>query len=83
MTLDDAEENLRRAIIDHALALDAADPNVEMLNEYAIVAHWQPIEDDDGHSRYTTQFHREHIPAHTAVGLFRMGERFLSGGDEE
>lgn len=83
MTPDEATEALYKAIVDHAVALDIAEPDVEMLNNFAIVAHWQKIEVGDGRSRYTNQFHSEGVPAHVAVGLLHIGLDILVDRSEE
>jgi len=78
VTPEEATEQLRSAIIDHAVAHGIADPAVELLDQFAIVAHWQAVEADD-RARYTTQFHANTIPSHVAIGLFRSGELFSAG----
>lgn len=81
MTQSEADEALRRAILDHAAAYDLADDD-EMLSDFAVVAHWQPVV-EDGESRYTTHFARSPCPSHVAVGLFTTGARLVvEGGDE-
>lgn len=73
MTPEEATENLYRAIIDHAVAHGDTDPGEEMLDDFAIVAHWQKVT-HDGTSNYTTHFRTRNVPLHIAVGLFRAGE---------
>lgn len=75
MTQDEADQALRQAIIDHATAYDLSDAD-EMLSDYAVVAHWQPAE-EDGTSRYTTHFARNPTPTHIAAGLFTTGARLV------
>lgn len=81
MTRDEADEMLRGAIIAHAQAYDLCHPG-EMLNEYAVIAHWQP-EVADGRSRYTTQFHQASVPNHIALGLFSAGEQLVWATEDD
>jgi len=81
MTRDEADNNLRLAIMEHAKAYDmqAAD---ELLDEYAIISSWQPVEERNNRS-YTLHFHTEHIPAHVATGLFSIAQHILVDQQEE
>ena len=81
MTKDEADSALRQAIINHAMAYDIAVPD-ELLSEYAVIASWQSIE-EDGQSRYTTQFQSARVPIHVAVGLFRTGEHLMLNQDPD
>jgi hypothetical protein len=76
MTRDDADAGLAQAIRDHAAAYDMADPG-EMLNDYAVIAHWQTIT-DTGDCPYTVHYHRPNVPNHVAVGLFDQGVRIAA-----
>jgi hypothetical protein len=67
-----ADEGLMRAIIDHAYAYGLFEEG-ELLGDYAIVAHWQTIDVDDGRSRYTIHYPGQTIPRHVAIGLLSMG----------
>ncbi len=78
MTRDEADSLLRKALIEHARAYGLLESD-ELLSDYAVVAHWQRVEDDD-RSRYTTVYSRPQVPTHVAVGLFRTGERLADGG---
>lgn len=80
MTKDEADDRLRQAIMDHAEAHSLIEPG-EMLNEYAVVAHWQPVV-EDGVSRYTEHYNRSPIPQHVAIGLFEVAIQHLIEGDE-
>jgi hypothetical protein len=51
-----------------------------LLNEYAVVVHWQKVT-EDGSSRYSTHYHSPVIPGHVAVGLFRIAERLVLDED--
>ncbi len=66
----EADEALAAAIRDHAVAYDIADPDSELLGDYAVIANWQPVDGDERESRYTTHFHRPCVPSHIATGLF-------------
>lgn len=81
MTKDEADNALRQAIMDHAKAYDmqAAD---ELLDEYAIISSWQPLEARNTRS-YTLHFHTEHIPAHVAAGLFSVAQNILMDQQNE
>ena len=80
MTRDEADEALRKAILDHAEAYEITDGDL-MLSEYAVVGSWQPVE-ANGRTFYTTQFDRPNVPTHIAVGLFNVGAS-LSDIDED
>ena len=80
MTYDEADRALWKAVLDHAAAYGLAD-DAEMLSDFAVVAHWQPVV-EDGTSRYTTQFARSPTPTHVAAGLFATGERLVLEGSE-
>lgn len=69
LTKEEAETQLHKAIIDHAVAFDIANPETEILNHFAIIAHWQKVEDSDS-SRYTNQYHSETMPYHVGKGLY-------------
>lgn len=78
MTRDEADQALRKAIVDHALAYDLLEPG-EMLDDYGVIASWAvPVE--DGNCRYTTHYHRGSIPDHIAVGLFQTGVHLAQDG---
>lgn len=81
MTRDEADNQLRKAIIDHAEAYDI-DQEGELLSEYAVIASWQKVE-DNGRHYYTTQFHTPTVPNHVAVGLFQVGQRLVWDSDDE
>jgi hypothetical protein len=76
VTRDEADANLAQAIRHHADAYDMADPG-EMLNDYAVIAHWQTV-DETGESPYTVHYHRDNVPTHVAVGLFAHGARIAA-----
>ena len=75
MTKDEADNALRKAIMDHAEAYDLAE-NYELLDQYAVIAFWQKLV-DTGSSNYTIHFHTPHIPAHSAFGLFKAAEQLV------
>jgi hypothetical protein len=77
---DEADQDLRQAIINHAIAYEITDVDDELLSEYAVVAHWQKIE-ADGNSRYTTHYHTPTIPNHVAVGLFQVAKEHMLDED--
>lgn len=71
MTRDEADQQLAKAIADHAEAFGLSQDD-EMLSDYAVIAHWTR-EVADGRSRYTTHYHTPSVPNHIAVGLFSTG----------
>lgn len=77
MTLEQAEDNLAKAIADYAVINGTADTDTHMMGDWAVIAHWQPIVDDE-RSRYSTAYTRGHLPQHVAVGLFTTGLDILS-----
>lgn len=83
MNEHEATERLRQAIIDHATAIGIAEPEIEMLNDFAVVCHWQKVEDDGLGSRYSAHYSSESVPAHTAIGLFTIGLDFAQSKPED
>lgn len=80
MTRDEADAALAQAIRDHARAYELGEAD-EMLDDFAVIAHWQRVE-ADGDSPYTTHYTRSPMPTHVAVGLFSVGADIAStGGD--
>lgn len=75
--IPEADERLRKAIIEHARAYGFLEDD-ELVNEYALVVHLQSVV-DDGSSRYLTLFHTGSIPDHVALGLFEMGRTLIAG----
>ncbi len=77
-----ADEAISTAIRAHADAYGLSEDD-EMLSDYAIIAHWQRIE-DDGRSRYTLHLPRMSVPNHIVVGLFTIGISLIvdDGSDE-
>lgn len=75
MTMDEADEQLAKAIRDHALAYEVTTSD-EFLSDFAVVAYWQTIE-DQGDSRYTTHYSRPTMPDHSARGLFATAVRLI------
>ncbi len=61
ITKEEADNNLRKAIIEHAVAYEMYDEPEIMLNHYFIVAHWV---ENDGASLYTHHLHTEDAPTH-------------------
>jgi hypothetical protein len=77
-----ADNNLREAIIAHAIAHDLCD-DVEMLGDFGVIAHWHRMDGSRvGRSTYTTHFSQNPCPNHIAVGLFEVGIG-LAESDEE
>lgn len=72
MTRDEADAQLAKAIADHAQAFALRGDDEAILDDYAVVAHWQTVI-EDGKSRYTTHFTSQAVAAHVVVGLFTMG----------
>lgn len=82
MTQDEATMALAQAIRDHAEAFDMTSDG-EMLSDWAIIAAWVPVGGSMGETNYTTHFHNEEVPSHTAIGLFRTGELIVREDDIE
>lgn len=76
-----ADAKLRQAIEYHAEAWQI-DRDGDMLSQFALVAHWEPQSGDD-QSRYTTAFHVNPLPQHTARGLFATGLHIVDHLDDE
>lgn len=77
----DTAEDLVRAIQAHAVAKGDVDPDIEMLSDFVVVAHWQRIDNADT-CNYTTHLRRDGTPTHVAVGLLRFGERLYLDDEE-
>lgn len=76
MTKDEADAALAMAIRAHADAYEIARDD-DMLNTYAVIAHWiKPIEDEK--SYYTTHYSESSLPEHITEGLFRVGVRIAA-----
>lgn len=69
-----ADEQLRRAIIDHAVAYETAEPESgELLDQVLVITSWIPTDsDDDPRTAYSTQMLGGHMQHHTAVGLCQV-----------
>lgn len=80
MTKDEADNNLRQAIIEHAEAYDI-NAKDSILNHYGVICHWQRFE-ANGRSSYTTHFHTNDVPNHIAVGLFQTGVDLVKAQDD-
>ena len=68
MTPAEADEQLAQAIRNHAIAYDLTHHDA-LLADYAIIANWQPIQQDDT-ARYTLHFADPNTVSHIARGLF-------------
>lgn len=71
MTKDEADSALAMAIAQHAEVYGNRREG-DMLNHYAVIAHWVGGESGTD-SLYTTAFHTESVPNHISEGLFRTG----------
>lgn len=80
MTRDEADAQLAQAIANHAEAFGITAED-ELLGDYAVIAHWQRVE-QDGRCRYSTQYSHDNMPRHIAVGLFTTGASFAAEDDE-
>lgn len=71
----EADEQLRKAVADHAEAYDLLDGE-ELLTDFIVVAAWLPPE-EDGERRtiYTTHLPDGFLPNHVAIGLMEVGRR--------
>lgn len=77
MDRHDADERLRKAIIDHAEAYGTSDPDDgELLDQVLVITSWMvpdreddPDRDDDPRSTYAMQMIGGHMQHHTAIGL--------------
>lgn len=79
MTREQADEQLRKAIVDHAAAYEIF-ADGEVLDQFGIIAMWQqmnPTDEEDAGHRYTTQFHQNTVPDHVARGLFATALTFI------
>lgn len=72
---------LRAAIIEHAMAFETAREG-ELLDHYAVISAWQPMEGTGAHT-YTTAFHTHEVSTHIAAGLFELGANIVLEIDEE
>lgn len=81
-TRAEADEQLANAIRNHAITAGIANPDAELLDSYAIIACWAPVEGDGTHT-YTTHFDHPEVPTHVAVGLFAYGAQLAQEQPEE
>ena len=76
-----ADNELHNAIAVHAYAYDLV-PEDAILNHWAVVAHWQTVE-DLGKSFYTTHYPGGSQPNHIIIGLFEIGKGFITEDRDE
>lgn len=71
MERHEADEHLRRAIIDHAEAYETANPrDGDLLDQVMVITSWMlPDSEDDPRTAYSVQFLGGSIQHHTAIGL--------------
>lgn len=81
MTRDEADALLREALIEHAAAYGMT-PDAAVLDSYAVVAAWEPLDDIDRETEYTVAYHRDRVPAHVGAGLFDIGHDLAMSGFE-
>lgn len=77
MDRHEADEQLRKAIVDHAEAYDLTESG-DLLNDFVVLGAWMP-EDYDGDRRtaYTTHLPDGYLPHHVALGLIEVGRSNL------
>lgn len=84
MTREEADANLAAAIQAHAEAYDITPlGGAHMLNDYLVFAHWQPMEEDQSNSVYTTHFSRPNQARHISVGLAEVGCQLIHDYDPD
>lgn len=76
----EADQNLREAIIQHAIAYDMADGDTDLLQDYAIVSHWASRY-TPGIFHYNTHYSRPSMPYHISIGLFYTGISCIEEAD--
>lgn len=77
MDRHEADEALRKAILDHADAYDARGPG-DLLSDVVVVAAWMPPDtDDDPRTGYSVQLLGGYLPHHVALGLLDVAEGVL------
>ena len=81
LTKHEADEQLSKAIREHAEAYSVTPEGEVLLSDFIIVANWQLIE-SDGKSKYTTHYATETVPAHVAYGLLYVGIDLLGEFEE-
>jgi hypothetical protein len=81
LTKHEADEQLSKAIRDHADAYAITPEGEVLLSDFAVIAHWQNVE-GDGKSKYTTHYASDYVPAHVAYGLFYVGIDLLGQFEE-
>lgn len=88
MDRHDADERLRKAIIDHAEAYGTSDPDDgELLDQVLVITSWMiPDTEDDPRSSYAIQVIGGHMQHHTALGLCHvtidaLREQAMGSGD--
>lgn len=84
MERHEADEQLRRAIADHADAYDLLGEG-ELMTDFVVVAAWlMPDLDGERRTAYTTHLPEGWLPNHVALGLFQVGCRhFYESADDE
>lgn len=89
MDRHEADEQLRKAVIDHAEAYETASPQAgDLLDQVMVITSWMlPDADDDPRTAYCTQYLGGSIQHHTAIGLCHVTIDHLReqahGGDDE
>lgn len=79
-TREEADQNLAKAIADHAEAYELAYDD-EMLMTYACVSAWAKVE-ADGSTRYNMHFRSAEVPMHEAAGLLKVAAELIWESDE-
>ena len=77
-----ADAALYAAIVEHARAYEMGGYDGELLDQYAVIATWQP-EEDRGRTRYTVAYNTPTVPGHVALGLFHIAIGFIDQEDDE
>lgn len=72
---------LAAAIHEHAFTYSTHPAEGEfLLDSFAVIAHWQPVGDDDD-GTYSTHYSARQVPHHVAVGLFTVGANIVLKDD--
>lgn len=89
MERHEADEQLRRAIIDHAEAYETASiADGDLLDQVLVITSWMlPADDDEPRTAYNTQMLGGFMQHHTATGLCHVAIDILRdqalGHDDE
>lgn len=82
MERHEADEQLRKAIIDHA-AVYGLNEDSDLLGDFVVIGAWVPQDyDEDRRTAYTTHLPDGFLPNHVALGLLEVArQHFLCADD--